>query len=57
MFIIIKLVLDTLFTILFAPAIFKQRAGASNKTMLILYILCFTTAGGLGYSGGELVYG
>ena len=57
MFIIIKLVLDTLFTILFAPAIFKQRAGASNKTMLILYILCFTTAGALGYSGGELVYG
>ena len=57
MFIIIKLALDTVFTILLAPAVFKQRAGASHKTMLILYLLCLTTAGGLGDSGGDLVCG
>lgn len=55
--IIIKMILGFVLTILLALAVFQQRAGASNKKMLIFYLLCLATAGGLGYSGGELVYG
>lgn len=57
MYIIIKLVLGAVLTTLLALAVFQQRAGADHKRMLILYLLCLATAGGLGYSGGELVYG
>lgn len=55
--IIIKMVLGLVLTALLALAVFQQRAGASNKKMLIFYFLCLAVTAGLGYSGGELVYG
>ncbi len=55
--IIVKMVLGVLFTALLAIAAFLQRAGATPKKLLLLYLLCLACAGGLGYSGGELVYG
>lgn len=57
MLIIIKMVLGVVLTTFLAVAVYQQRAGASHKKMLFIYLLCLATAGGLGYSGGELVYG
>lgn len=56
-FIIIKMVLGTLLTILLIISVMQKRGGATPTRMMLLYILCLACAGGLGYSGGELVYG
>ena len=55
--IIIKMVLGGLLTALLAVAFFQQRAGATPKRLLMIYLLCLICAGGLGFCGGELVYG
>lgn len=56
-FIMIKMILGAVLTVLLTIAFLQQRAGASPQRLFILYILCLACAGGLGYSGGELVYG
>ena len=55
--IIVKMVLGGLFTALLGVAFFQQRAGLAPKRLVIIYLLCLACAGGLGYCGGELVYG
>lgn len=56
-YIIIKMILGTLLTILLAVSVVMKNKGVSPKKMLLVYFLCLACAGGLGYSGGELVYG
>lgn len=57
MLIIIKMILGLLLTALLVIAMIFKHNGAEPKTMLIIYLLCMACAGGLGFSGGELVYG
>ncbi len=56
-FIIIKMVLGLVLTILLAVSVTLKKKGASQAKMLLFYFLCLACAGGLGYSGGTLVYG
>lgn len=56
-FIIAKMVLGSLLTVLLAVSIMLKRKGASPTKILIVYLLCLACASGLGYAGGELVYG
>lgn len=56
-FIIIKLILGALLTLLLIVSVTLKNSGAEKKTLLLFYFLCLACAGGLGYSGGELVYG
>ena len=56
-FITVKMVLGGLLTVLLAVSVIQKRKNASAKKMLLFYFLCLACAGGLGYSGGELVYG
>lgn len=55
--IIVKMVLGGILTALLAVAFLQHRAGATPKRLVLIYLLCLACAGGLGYSGGELVYG
>lgn len=55
--IIIKIILGLLLTGLLTFAVISKLRGASSTKMLIIYLLCMACAGGLGFSGGELVYG
>lgn len=55
--IIIKIILGLLLTGLLTTAVVLQSRGAEPKKLLIIYLLCMACAGGLGFSGGELVYG
>lgn len=55
--IIIKMVLAVILTVLMLVSIKMNTGGSSAKNMLIIYLLCLACAGGLGFSGGELVYG
>lgn len=56
-YIIIKMILGALLTILLAVSVVMKKKGASPAKMLLFYFLCLACAGGLGYSGGQLVYG
>lgn len=56
-FIIAKMILGTVLTILLAVTVIQKKKGATPTRLLVLYVLCLACAGGLGYSGGELVYG
>jgi len=56
-YIIIKFVLAGLLTVLWAYSIGASLKGAGTGKMLLLYTLCLACAGGLGFSGGELIYG
>lgn len=55
--IIIKMVLGAILTIFLAVSVVLKKKGASPAKMLLFYLLCLACAGGLGYSGGTLVYG
>ena len=55
--IIAKMILGTVLTILLAVTLVQKKKGATSTKLFILYLLCLACAGGLGYSGGELVYG
>ncbi|NQS72046.1 MAG: hypothetical protein HQQ73_07815 [Desulfobulbaceae bacterium] len=55
--IVIKLVLAPVFLLVLLLALWQARAGASAGRMLVLYGLATLCAVGLGFSGGELVYG
>jgi mono/diheme cytochrome c family protein len=53
-----KLVLaGILLLLLILAAVYGALAGAFTKTVVALYALCLLTVVGLGYFGGELVYG
>ncbi len=56
-FIMLKMVLGGLLTVLLAVAVIQKKKNATPSKMLFFYFLCLACAGGLGYSGGELVYG
>jgi uncharacterized membrane protein len=55
--IIAKMILAPILTILLIVSIVMKRKGASPGKMLLVYLLCLACAGGLGYAGGQLVYG
>ncbi len=55
--IIAKFVLAAALTVLLAISIRANLQGASTGKLFLLYSLCLACAGGLGFSGGELVYG
>jgi uncharacterized membrane protein len=55
--IVIKMILGALLTVLLAVAVVVKRKGGSPSKMFLIYLLCLACAGGLGYSGGTLVYG
>lgn len=56
-FISVKMVLGGLLTVLLLISVILKRNGSSPAKMMLIYFLCLACAGGLGYSGGELVYG
>lgn len=56
-FIIIKMILAALLTIFLAFSIIQKRKEGKPGTIFLLYLLCLACAGGLGYSGGELIFG
>lgn len=56
-FIIIKMVLAPVLTGLLGYAIWLNRQGATSGKLFLIYSLCLACAGGLGFCGGELVYG
>jgi uncharacterized membrane protein len=55
--IIVKMALSFFLTSLLAYAVFIRNRGASPRHLFAVYCLCMVCAAGLGYSGGELVYG
>lgn len=56
--IILKLILAAVFTVFVGAAVKMGRnKDIDPKRLLIVYVLCLLTAGGLGFSGGELQYG
>lgn len=55
--IIIKMVLGGVLTVLLAVSVNMKRKNTPPLKMVLIYLLCLACAGGLGYSGGELVYG
>ncbi|MFT5699103.1 MAG: putative membrane protein [Desulforhopalus sp.] len=56
-FIIIKFILAAVLTVLLAVSIRANLQGAAPGKMFLIYTLCLACAGGLGFSGGELIYG
>jgi uncharacterized membrane protein len=55
--IIIKMTVATLLTVLLIVAVLLKHRGAPPRKLALIYLLCLACAGGLGYAGGELVYG
>ena len=55
--IIIKFVLAFVLTVLLAYSVFLSMKGGTPKQLFFVYALCLACAGGLGFSGGELIYG
>jgi uncharacterized membrane protein len=55
--IIIKMVLSGILTLLLLFAIIAKRRGTTPFRIFLIYLLCLACAGGLGFTGGELVYG
>jgi len=55
--IIIKMTLTVILTILLAISVVLKLKNGSPQKLFVIYLLCMACAGGLGYSGGELVYG
>ena len=52
-----KMVLAVVLTGLLGLAVVLHRKGAPARTLFLVYALCLISAIGLGFSGGELVYG
>jgi uncharacterized membrane protein len=55
--IVVKMVLAVVLTALLGYAVLLHRQTAEAKKIFIVYALCLACAVGLGFSGGELVYG
>jgi hypothetical protein len=56
-YIIAKMILAGVLTFVLILSIVLKEKGATPGKMLLIYLLCLACAGGLGYAGGELVYG
>ena len=56
-YIIIKMILAGVLTVLLIFAVILYRKGTLPGKMFLIYLLCLGCAGGLGYCGGTLVYG
>jgi uncharacterized membrane protein len=55
---IIKAVLAVVLSLLLLAAIWANTGGRDNvRLSIVLYALCFLTAIGLGYTGGEIIHG
>jgi uncharacterized membrane protein len=55
--IVVKMALAVVLTGLLRLAVVLHRKEASTRTLFVVYALCLVSAIGLGFSGGELVYG
>lgn len=55
--IIIKMILGTILTVLLVVAVVLKLRGAEPKPLVIVYFLCLACASGLGFFGGELIFG
>jgi uncharacterized membrane protein len=55
--IIIKLILGVVLTVMLAVTVVQKQKGAPQKKMFVLYLINLAICGGLGFSGGELLYG
>jgi len=55
--IIIKMSLTVILTVLLLFSVVLKNKNASPQSLFLIYLLCMACAGGLGFSGGELVYG
>ena len=55
--IVIKMILAVVLTGLLGYSIVLNRQGAETKKLFLIYALCLVCAVGLGFSGGQLVYG
>ncbi len=53
----VKMVLASILTLLLIYAVIMRNRGASGRHLFIVYTLCLLCATGLGYEGGQLVYG
>ncbi len=53
--IIIKMVLSGVLTLLLVSSIVLRRKGATDGRLFLMYLLCLACAGGLGFTGGELL--
>jgi len=56
-YIIIKMILAGVLTVLLAFCVGLKVKGMTPGKLFLLYLLCLACAGGLGFSGGQLVYG
>jgi len=56
-YIIIKMILAGVLTVLLAFSVGLKAKGMTSGKLFLLYLLCLACAGGLGFSGGQLVYG
>ena len=55
--IVIKLILGAVLTVFLFITVRQKQNGAPQKKMLIFYLVNLAICGGLGFSGGELLYG
>jgi len=55
--IIIKLILGVALTVMLVVTVLQKQKGAPQKKMFVLYLVNLAICGGLGFSGGELLYG
>jgi uncharacterized membrane protein len=55
--IVVKMTLTVILTILLIISIVLRNKGATPQILVLFYLLCMACAGGLGFSGGELVFG
>lgn len=55
--IVIKMILGAVLTLVLAFAVQQKHQGASRNKLLGIYLLSLAICGGLGFSGGELLYG
>nr|WP_321468437.1 DUF2231 domain-containing protein [uncultured Desulfobulbus sp.] len=56
-YIVVKMVLAVVLTGLLGYSVMLHRQQAGARKLFIVYVLCLGCAVGLGFSGGELVYG
>jgi uncharacterized membrane protein len=55
--IILKMVLAVILTGLLGYSIWLNRQGEASKKLFLIYALCLVCAVGLGFAGGQLIYG
>jgi len=55
--IIIKMILGAVLTCTLAFAVWQKHSGAPQRKLLLIYLGALALCGGLGYCGGEILYG